>query len=131
MQELARWRELQCKSIADSHEQERSANQLEVTPITLMRWVNNVSTPRHQHVRRLLDALPEFHALLLVWFATACEGYSFSAIENAVEEAQQKIPSAFYSRILRTRATTARVLQFSSSCNLVLQQVLVRLDPHR
>ena len=131
MQELASWRELLGKIIADSHERQRIANMLGVNPITLTRWVNNESKPRPQNLRQLLDALPEYHSLLLELIATEFEGFSSSAIENAVEDPQQEIPSVFYSRVLHTRATTARVLRFSSICNLVLQQALVQLDPHR
>jgi hypothetical protein len=53
MQELASWRELLGKIIADSHERQRIANMLGVNPITLTRWVNNESKPRPQNLRQL------------------------------------------------------------------------------
>ena len=74
MQELASWRELRGKIIADSHERQRIANMLGVNPITLTRWVNNESKPRPQNLRQLLDALPEYHSLLLELIATEFEG---------------------------------------------------------
>ena len=130
MQEPPSWRELLGKIIADTHERQRIANELGVNPITLIRWVNNESRPRPQNLRQLLNALPEHRALLLELMAEEFEGFSPST-ENAAEDPQQEIPSVFYSRVLRTRATTARVLRFTSICNLVLQQALVQLDPHR
>ena len=42
-----------------------------------------------------------------------------------------KIPSEFYIRVLRTRATIPKVLRFSSLCDLILQQALEQLDPNR
>jgi hypothetical protein len=54
MQELASWRELLGKIIADSHERQRIANMLGVNPITLTCWVNNESKPRPQNLRQLL-----------------------------------------------------------------------------
>ncbi len=98
MQELASWRELLGEIIADSHERQRIAHMLGVNPITLTRWVNNESKPRPQNLRQLLDALPEYHSLLLELIATEFEGFSSSAIENAVEDPQQEIPCVFYLR---------------------------------
>src|SRR5437764_782575 len=131
MQEPPTWRELLGKIIADPHERQRIASELGVNPITLIRWVNKESKPRPQNLRQLLNALPEHQALLLELIAEEFEGFSPSTVENEAEDAQQEIPSVFYSRVLRTRAATAKVLRFSSICNLVLQQAPVQLDPHR
>jgi transcriptional regulator with XRE-family HTH domain len=131
MQEPASWRELLGKIIADSHERQRIANELGVNPITLTRWVNNESKPRPQNLRQLLKTLPEHRALLVELIAEEFEGFSPAVVENEAEDLSQEIPSVFYSRVLRTRATTARVLRFPSICNLVLQQALVQLDPYR
>src|SRR5579884_3751850 len=131
MQEFPTWRDLLGRIITDPHERQRIANELGINPITLMRWVNNESKPRPQNLRQLLKALPEHHAILLELIGEEFEGFSSAAVENAGEDPRQEIPSVFYSRVLRTRATTARVLRFSSICNLVLQQALAQLDPHR
>ena len=131
MQESPTWRELLGRLIADTHERQRIANELGVNPITLVRWVNNESKPRPQNLRQLLKALPEHHTLLLELIGEEFEGFSTVAVENAGEDLRQEVPSVFYSRVLRTRATTATVLRFSSICNLVLQQAIAQLDPHR
>lgn len=131
MQEPPTWRELLGKIISDPHERQRIANELGVNPITLIRWVNKESKPRPQNLRQLLNALPEQRSLLQELIAEEFEGFSPTAVENAAEDTLQEIPSVFYTRVLRTRATISRMLRFSSICNLVLQQALVQLDPHR
>lgn len=131
MQEPPTWRELLGNIITDPHERQRIANELGVNPITLIRWVNKESRPRPQNLRQLLNALPEHRSLLQELIAEEFEGFSSTAVENAAEDTLQEIPSVFYARVLRTRATISRMLRFSSICNLVLQQALVQLDPHR
>lgn len=76
MQEPPTWRELLGKIVADPHERERIANELGVNPITLVRWVNNESKPRTQHLRQLLNALPEYRARLLELIIEEFEDFS-------------------------------------------------------
>ena len=50
---------------------------------------------------------------------------------SLTEDLLNKIPSEFYIRVLRTRATIPQVLRFTSLCDLILQQALEQLDPNR
>ena len=131
MQEETTWRELLGSIIQDPQERRRLANELNINPVTLTRWVNNESSPRPQSIHRLLNALPQhrnaLHDQLLNEF-----GSLLAEPEGAsTEDLQFKIPSEFYMRVLRTRATIPKVLRFSSMCDLILQQALEQLDPNR
>jgi hypothetical protein len=131
MQEEKTWRELLGSIIQDPQERRRLANELNINPVTLTRWVNNESSPRPQSIQRLLNAIPQhrkaLHDQLLDEF-----GGLIAESENAIsEDLQYKIPSEFYMRVLRTRASIPQVLRFSSMCDLILQQALEQLDPNR
>jgi transcriptional regulator with XRE-family HTH domain len=131
MQEETTWRELLGSIIQDPQERRRLANELNINSVTLTRWVNNESSPRPQSIQRLLNALPQhrkaLHDQLLDEF-----GNLLVEPEDALTgDLQLKIPSEFYMRVLRTRATIPQVLRFSSLCDLILQQALEQLDPNR
>ena len=59
MYESQTWRDLLGDIISDPSEKRRLSDALDVTPITLARWVNGSSQPRQVHLQRLLNALPE------------------------------------------------------------------------
>src|SRR5947209_4846281 len=125
------WRELLGQSINDSQERQRIANALGVNPVTLMRWVRQESNPRMENLHRLLNAIPQrreqFLALIKKEFG------DFSAIEEYGELTYEPIaiPAEFYVRVVHTLATIPNALRFSSLCDLILQQAIKQLDPHR
>ena len=131
MQEPPTWRELLGRIISDPQERQRIANELRISPVTLTRWVNKEFKPRLQNLRQLLNVLPEHRKMLLESITEEFPDFFASLVENEAEDAQQEIPSVFYTRVLRTRATLSTMLRFSSICNLVLLQALGQLDPHR
>ena len=131
MQEATTWRELLGSIIQDPQERRRLANELSINPVTLTRWVNNESSPRSQSIQRLLNALPQHRKALLDQLIDEFGGFIAGTEGSLTEDLLYKIPSEFYIRVLRTRATIPKVLRFSSLCDLILQQALEQLDPNR
>ncbi|HEY6286861.1 MAG TPA: GAF domain-containing protein [Ktedonobacteraceae bacterium] len=131
MQEATTWRELLGSIIQDPQERRRLANELGINPVTLTRWVNNESSPRSQSIQRLLNALPQQRKALLDQLIDEFGGFIAETEGSLTEDLLNKIPSEFYLRVLRTRATIPKVLRFSSLCDLILQQALEQLDPNR
>jgi transcriptional regulator with XRE-family HTH domain len=131
MQESPTWRELLGSIIQDPQEKRRLANELGVNPVTLTRWVNNESSPRSQSIQRLLNALPQHRKALLDLLIDEFGGFIVETEGSLTEGTLHKIPSEFYIRVLRTRATIPKVLRFTSLCDLILQQALEQLDPMR
>lgn len=131
MKETSTWRELLGSIIQDPQERRRLANELGVNPVTLTRWVHNESSPRPQSIQRLLHALPEHRQELLNQLLDEFGDYIPYPEDSFTEDLQYKIPTEFYMRVLRTRATIPQVLRFSSLCDLILQQALEQLDPNR
>jgi transcriptional regulator with XRE-family HTH domain len=131
MQETPTWRDLLGSIIQDPQERRRLANELGINPVTLTRWANNESSPRSQSIQRLLKALPQQRKALLELLKDDFEGLIAETEDSLTEDSLHKIPSEFYIRVLRTRATIPKVLRFSSLCDLILQQALKQLDPMR
>jgi transcriptional regulator with XRE-family HTH domain len=131
MQEATTWRELLGSIIQDPQERRRLANELGVNPVTLTRWVNGESSPRSQSIQRLLNALPQHRKALFDQLLDEFGGVIAETGDTSTEDSLYKIPSEFYIRVLRTRATVPQVLRFSSLCDLILQQALEQLDPNR
>jgi transcriptional regulator with XRE-family HTH domain len=131
MQESPTWRDFLGSIIQDPQERRRLANELGINPVTLTRWVNNESSPRSQSIQRLLKALPQHRKALLELLLDDFEGFIAETDDSLTEDLLHKIPSEFYIRVLRTRATIPKVLRFSSLCDLILQQALEQLDPKR
>lgn len=129
MEETLNWRQLLGKIINDTQERQRIANVLEVNPITLTRWAGDKSNPRLESARLLLDALPEHAAQLRVLIAHEFPEFA-SLLPHAAQE-PQSIPSEFYARVLKANAEALPILRASSISILVLQQMLVHLDPHQ
>jgi transcriptional regulator with XRE-family HTH domain len=130
MNETATWRELLGSIIQDPQERRRFANELGVNPLTLTRWVNGESSPRSQSIQRLLHTLPQDRKALLDQLLDEFGGLITEPEDTLPEDSLNKIPSEFYIRVLRTRATIPQVLRFSSLCDLILQQAIEQLDPH-
>lgn len=125
------WRTLLGNIIQDPHERQRIANALGVSPITLLRWVNNTSIPRPRNLHQLLAVLPQHRQVLLELISEEFEGFATTVANEVAEDTSQEIPPGFYARVLHTYTTIASSLRYSSLCNLILQQALEQLDPHR
>lgn len=129
MQDYQKWRELLGKIIKDPQEKQRIANELKISPVTLVRWANGESIPRPQNLRYLLNALPEYRKAFLEALPGEF-GETFVGGGDAVEEPQE-IPSVFYASVLSGHCNLPKILHFSSLCDAILLQALNQLDPNR
>jgi hypothetical protein len=123
------WRDLLAEIIHDTHEKQRIAVALGVNQVTLSRWASNLSRPRLQHHKKLLDAIParhkqEFAELLAVEFPASHE----PILNELSEETVNEIPSAFYARIFSAYTSTPHELRITSILSLILQQMLSHVD---
>lgn len=129
MEYFTSWRELLGKLISNQQERQRIANELQMNPLTLMRWVNNGATPRPQSLHRLLSILPDHHSELLPLLRKEF-GNIFDEI-IPVDDSPQEIPSAFYARVFHAYEQLPLSMRSWSIFDLILQQALKQLDPNR
>jgi hypothetical protein len=119
--------------IADSHERRRIADELGIDPATLTRWAHNESNPRQQNLRQLLRVLPQNRVVLLSLLQK--EYPTFVVNDMQLQESEETrvdvIPVEFYIRVLRTLATTPKIIRYPTLGNLILEQALKHLDPDR
>jgi hypothetical protein len=129
MHEAQTWRDLLRIIIGDSKEKQRLVDELGITPITLIRWINGESEPRPQNLRRLITLLPQHREQFRTLIREEKGMSNFAS--TIYEEFAREIPSEFYSRIMIARASTSENLRFWSTCHLILQQAMGQLDPDR
>jgi hypothetical protein len=124
------WRELLGIIISDAKERQRLIETLDITPITLNRWLNGESDPRPQNLRHLLSVLPQHRERFIELLK---EERGLGDLVNPIpdEEPSGEIPAEFYARVFVAHSTMADNLRFWSICNLILQQALGQLDPER
>lgn len=126
------WRNLLGNIIEDPHERQRIATALGMHTMTLNRWVNEDVSPRTQNLRRLLEVLPQHREVLLPLMQEEFPDIASELAQNASSHGVPPgIPAGFYTRVLHTKAYTSKQFRFSSLCELILQQILKQLDPHR
>lgn len=129
MEETRTWREILGQIIKDSREKQRLIDELDITPITLTRWVNGESDPRPQNMRQLINALPQYREQMQKLLR---EEKGLGDFPDPVQDDIAKgIPAEFYARVLVARASTSENLRFWSTCHLILQQAIGQLDPER
>ncbi len=123
------WRETLANIVRSSHERKRIANELGVSPITLMRWISGESKPRPQNLRLLFHALPEYHQQLLE-LLQAEFGPAFVEEINR-ESIPYQIDKSFYTQVLHSHCVLPRVVHLHFLSEMILQQALQQLDPNR
>ncbi|GHO43121.1 hypothetical protein [Ktedonospora formicarum] len=131
MTESANWREVLGRIIQDTHQRQRIANALDINPVTLTRWANNTSTPRTQNLRQLLQALPEHSAAFMESLPDEVSKPFQDPEMMSVEVDTITISPLFYSRLVNAHCNLPSILRFSSLCDMILQQIIKHLDPHR
>jgi hypothetical protein len=131
MEKPATWRKLLERYSSNGQERRRIATALGVQPITLIRWASGESTPRPQNLRALLTVLPEEPEYLLHLIEQEFPNFSINLETNPADAEPMEIPSAFYAQAFRTSNSIPKGLRAWSICDLILQQVLKQLDPHR
>ncbi len=124
------WRDLLAEIIQDPREKLRIAAALRINPVTPSRWANNLSRPRSQYHKKLLDAIPaqhkqEFAELFALDFPVSSEPI---IDDEQNEEPVDEIPSPFYARIFSAYTSIPHELRLMSILSLILQQMLSHLD---
>jgi hypothetical protein len=127
MEDPQTWQELLSSVIQNPSELHRIAREMEIHPITLIRWVHRKSTPRLTNLHLMLDAMPQqrYHMLTLVQKAFPNFSPEHTLEENIVPE----IPTAFYDNVLNIYTNSAPILRTSSICFALFQQIFCHLDP--
>jgi hypothetical protein len=129
MHKAQSWRTLLGIIIQDPKEKQRILDELDITQITLTRWVNGSSDPRPQNLRQLVNALPHYREQLLDLLR---EEKGVADLANPFQDDSPKeIPSEFYEQVFIARASTTENLRFWSMCQLILQQAIGQLDTER
>ena len=120
------WRELLGSIIQDKAEKKRIASAVEVTEVTLVRWVKGGTRPQEENLRALLRAIPSRHVQELTWLAAK----EFPGLQDMVAQSSivQQIPAEFYAQMLRNYANTANSLSTNLQ-GVILEQALKHLDP--
>jgi GAF domain len=129
MTEPQTWRELLGSLIENAQERQRIASLSGINAVTLQRWVNNEGNPRIRNLHQLLSALPDYASQLTALIQK--EYVTFLESSTGNEEDLSKIPSNFYTNVMRTYTKTAPSLRFWSIGKLILQQAMQHLDPFR
>src|SRR5713226_2349423 len=109
-------------------EKQRAARELNVSPLTLTRWVIGATEPRPGSLKKLPSVFPghEQHLAELIREAYDPRGASGPMPGEMFRKA---IPPEFAARVLAVLARTAGPIVTSSICNLVLRQAIDQLDP--
>ncbi len=129
MQKFQSWREFLSTVISDQDEKFRLAQELNVTPLTLTRWVQGASTPQTQQLQSLLQALPHYQKTLHPLIAKEFEQMDLAVPELTTQVID--IPAVFYAHVLSGSAALSHPIRFWSLANMVIQQALGQLDPLR
>jgi len=123
------WRKLLGKIISNPQERQQIADALQLHPITLTRWVTNKTTPRLESLRQLLDILPSRHQKLAEWIIK--EYPQLQREKSAPKAPDLEIPSSFYAQVLHTHSSSPAIRRSSTLSQLILQQLLLHLDPEQ
>ncbi len=131
MQSSATWREWLGRRIKNGKERQRIAAEVGVTPTTIMRRVNQESTPRLRHLRQLVLAVPDASETLRALIEQEFPDFLTHVPAALNTDVLTTIPGAFYIRILHTHVTIDPRLRFMGLCDFILQQLLTQLDSER
>lgn len=126
--EFANWRELLGWLIKNPQDKKRLAQEADVKPITLKRWVDGESLPREENLLHLAHVLPaDFSSAFL---QLAEEEFPFLTREK-VEHGQvaQELPSELYAQALQIYAKTPPSLARQHLQKLILENAIDHLDP--
>lgn len=129
MNEIQQWRELLGTILHEPEEKQRVARELKLNPITLTRWINGDANPRPHNLQSLLKVLPRHRAVLFEAMPIAWKN-ALGAMQPA-DESLEEIPASFFIRVLDAHATLSRVVLLHSIADMVMEQMLKHLDPHR
>jgi putative methionine-R-sulfoxide reductase with GAF domain len=141
------WRAFLGEITREPQEKQRLADIMNVSPITLTRWVNTGSRsrteqekekpprPQVQSLRKLVAALPEHRAKLIPSILQEYrdlteDDFQQSTLQSMTEE-PISIPTICYEQVLEAAATLTGELRFTTICDHLLNYALQQLDPER
>src|SRR5712691_3142567 len=122
------WQNILLQIIKLPGEQQRMATAIGLSPMTLARWAKGESHPQRAHLTRLVQVVPPQYRDVL-----------FEALENSYpdiqswlkDETADQVPTEFFAQLLEIRTTTTESLRFWRISDLVLQRILLQLDPNQ
>jgi hypothetical protein len=112
MEEARNWRDVLRQIIRDTKEKQRLVDELNVTPITLTRWVNGESDPRPQNLRQLINALPQHQEQIQ---KLVKEEKEFSDFLDSIQYESVKAISTFRIRIVEEPLTPRNLTSILSA----------------
>lgn len=122
------WRTYLGQLIDVPAEKQRAARELNVSPLTLTRWVIGATEPRPGSLKKLPSIFPGHEQRLAELIRAAYDpGGASVALPGAMF--RKAIPPEFSASVLSVLARTAGPIVTSSVCNLVLRQAVDQLDP--
>jgi len=128
--EAQTWPELLGFLTESPRERNRIAREVGVQPVTLVRWVKQTAKPREENMRALLSAIPHDYYHLFARLSKAdFPGLVVEHREGVLVTPDP--PPEFYMRVLRAYAHTPSALYPHALYDLILQQIIVHLDPER
>ena len=128
IQESVDWHTVLQKIIQPPRERQRLADALGVNVITLIRWARAGSRPQPTSLVLLVKAVqPHQRAELLNALLMAYPDLQ----DRLMEETAEFVPSTFFRRVLKERASINEILRPWQISNMILDEALRLLDPNR
>mgnify|MGYP001277199588 CR=1 FL=1 len=122
------WRAILKRIIRPAGERQRLAKILDLSTMTLTRWISGESIPHKVHILRLLHVVnPALREELL----DALEADFPDIRQSFKSEGIEHLSSAFFAELLNIRATTPVPLLFYLTGKTVLEKAITLLDPDR
>jgi GAF domain-containing protein len=127
---LLTWRQILSTAVSSTAERERIARTLDISPVTIRRWVTDETQPRQEKLRMVPDALPEYREELI---ASIQKEYPHIFSEGTTPSAstEMEVPSDFYARLINTYTMCIPLQRKPMVFNEIMQQLLSQLDPGR
>jgi hypothetical protein len=131
MQEFTTWYELLGYLVATPQARQRLANQLQVSPVTVTRWVNHTSHPRPAMLSAIINAFPEYRQEFLFLFARDHLFLNQKEEEDASSQGEDTPPAEFYRHLLSVYRQLAPSLRSVTIQQLILNDAIEFLDPQQ
>jgi len=125
------WRELLERLTERPAERQRVADALGVTPYTVTRWVEGITEPRVQNLKRLPEVFPAYQQLFSELIQAELVPNAPPLATPPADYLKQEVPSEYLVRILAAYATSSGPFRSWSMRTLTLQQAIEQLDPDR
>lgn len=122
------WRAYLGQLLETPAEKQRAARELNVSPLTLTRWVSGETEPRPGSLKKLPGVFPVHEQNLTTLIREAYDPGGGFINAMPADFFRKAIPSEFTARVLSSLARTAGPIVTSSICHLVLRQAIEQLD---